>query len=194
MLVLDGKRDGVTRFAKALGVALVVKTVHPSCKYMQAVAHYNDMHAETAQTKLESGQTNRGVHKSPECSAFKVCQRSPARPGFAMLLWRHVSLQQQARHHMLAFLTKMLLRLQPLMSEVEARQAANILWSLAKLGMKPDVLVPGMTDSSAQHGCCNWTGFWQCTGGMCQASAEPLPRGIGQSNLCTADCCKRIKL
>ncbi len=45
MLVLDGKRDGVTRFAKALGVALVahrqLKTVHPSCKYMQAVAHYN---------------------------------------------------------------------------------------------------------------------------------------------------------
>jgi len=57
--------------------------------------------------------------------------------------------QQQARHHMLAFLTKMLLRLQPLMPEVEARQAANILWSLAKLGMKPDVLVPGMTDSLA---------------------------------------------
>ena len=59
--------------------------------------------------------------------------------------------QQQALHRMLAFLTEMLLRLQPLMPEAEERQVANIMWSLAKLELKPDVLVPGMTDSLAQQ-------------------------------------------
>ncbi len=55
--------------------------------------------------------------------------------------------QQQARHEMHAFLNKMLQRLQPLLPDVGAREAANLLWSSAKLGVDPDALVPGMTDS-----------------------------------------------
>ncbi|DBA80126.1 TPA: hypothetical protein ACH3X2_007606 [Trebouxia sp. C0005] len=57
--------------------------------------------------------------------------------------------QQQARHQMHAFLTKMLQKLQPLLSDVGAREAANLLWSSAKLGVDPHALVPGMTDSLA---------------------------------------------
>ena len=59
--------------------------------------------------------------------------------------------QQQARHEMHAFLTEMLQRLQPLLPDVGARQAANLLWSSAKLGLNPDALLPGMTDSLAHQ-------------------------------------------
>ena len=59
--------------------------------------------------------------------------------------------QQQARHEMHAFLTKMLQRLQPLLPDVGAREASNLLWSSAKLGVDPDALVPGMTDSLAHQ-------------------------------------------
>ncbi len=59
--------------------------------------------------------------------------------------------QQQAHHQMQAFLTKMFWSLQPLLPDVEARQAANMLWSSAQLGLNPDALVPGMTDSLAQQ-------------------------------------------
>ncbi len=59
--------------------------------------------------------------------------------------------QQQARHEVHAFLTKMMQRLQPLLPDVGAREAANLLWSSAKLGLNPDALVPGMTDSLARH-------------------------------------------
>ena len=50
-----------------------------------------------------------------------------------------------------AFLTKMFHSLQPLLPDVEAWQAANMLWSSAQLGLNPDALVPGMTDSLAQR-------------------------------------------
>jgi len=50
-----------------------------------------------------------------------------------------------------AFLTKMFQRLQPLLPVVAARQAANMLWSSAKLRLNPDALVPGMTDSLARQ-------------------------------------------
>ena len=59
--------------------------------------------------------------------------------------------QQQARHEKHAFLTKMLQRLQPLLPAVGAREAANLLWSSAQLGLNPDALVPGMTDSLARQ-------------------------------------------
>ena len=59
--------------------------------------------------------------------------------------------QKQAHHQMHAFLTEMFQRLQPLLPDVEARQAANILWSSAQLGLNPDALVPGMTDSWARQ-------------------------------------------
>jgi hypothetical protein len=42
-------------------------------------------------------------------------------------------------------------RLQPLLPDVEARQAANILWGTAQLGLNPDALVPGMTESLARQ-------------------------------------------
>ncbi len=45
----------------------------------------------------------------------------------------------------------MLRRLQPLLRAVRAREAANLLWSSAKLGLNPDALVPGMTDSLARE-------------------------------------------
>ena len=59
--------------------------------------------------------------------------------------------QEQAHHQMHAFLTEMFQMLQPLLPDVEARQAANILWSSAQLGLNPDALVPGMTDSLARQ-------------------------------------------
>ncbi len=59
--------------------------------------------------------------------------------------------RQQARHEMHAFLTKMLQRLQPLLPDVGAREAANLLWASAQLGLNPDALVPGMTDSLAHR-------------------------------------------
>ena len=34
---------------------------------------------------------------------------------------------------------------------VGAREAANLLWSSAQLGLNPDALVPGMTDSLARQ-------------------------------------------
>ena len=42
-------------------------------------------------------------------------------------------------------------RLQPLLPAIGARIAADVLWSSAKLGLDPDALVPGMTDSLAQQ-------------------------------------------
>ncbi len=42
-------------------------------------------------------------------------------------------------------------RLQPLLPAVGAREAANLLWSSAQLGLNPDALVPGMTDSLARQ-------------------------------------------
>ncbi len=59
--------------------------------------------------------------------------------------------QQQTRHAMHAFLTKMFQRLQPLLPDVGAREAANLLWSSAKLWLNPEALVPGMTDSLARQ-------------------------------------------
>jgi len=59
--------------------------------------------------------------------------------------------QQQARREMHVFLTKMLQTLEPMLPDVEARAAANLLWSAAKLGVDPDALVPGMTDSLAHQ-------------------------------------------
>ena len=57
----------------------------------------------------------------------------------------------QAKHHMRIFIARMLRRLQPLLPAIGARIAANVLWSSAKLGLDPDALVPGMTDSLAQQ-------------------------------------------
>ena len=45
--------------------------------------------------------------------------------------------QQQARHEMHAFLTKMWQQLQPLLPDVGEWAAANLLWSSAKLGVDP---------------------------------------------------------
>ena len=59
--------------------------------------------------------------------------------------------QEHAHHQMHAFLTGMFHRLQTLLPDVEARQAANILWSSAQLRLNPDALLPGMTDSLAQQ-------------------------------------------
>ena len=59
--------------------------------------------------------------------------------------------QKQAHHQMHVFLTAMFQRLQLLMPAVGARQAANLLWSSAQLGLNPDALVPGMTDSLARQ-------------------------------------------
>ncbi len=59
--------------------------------------------------------------------------------------------KQQACHEMHAFLTEMLQRCQLLLPDVEAREAANLLWSSAKLGLNPDALLPGMTDSLAHQ-------------------------------------------
>jgi len=59
--------------------------------------------------------------------------------------------QKQAHHQMHVFLTAMFQRLQLLMPAVGAREAANLLWSSAQLGLNPDALVPGMTDSLARQ-------------------------------------------
>ena len=69
------------------------------------------------------------------------------------LAWARLPQQkrQQARHEMHILLTKMLQILQPLLPDVGAREAANLLWASAQLGLNPDALVPGMTDSLAHQ-------------------------------------------
>ncbi|DBA85642.1 TPA: hypothetical protein ACH3X1_005217 [Trebouxia sp. C0004] len=57
----------------------------------------------------------------------------------------------QAEHNLRNFTARMLRRLQPLLPAVGARLAANVLWASAKLGLDPDALVPGMTDSLARQ-------------------------------------------
>ncbi|DBA89003.1 TPA: hypothetical protein ACH3X2_000221 [Trebouxia sp. C0005] len=57
----------------------------------------------------------------------------------------------QAQHNLRKFIARMLGRLQPLLPAVGVRLAAEVLWSSAKLGLNPGVLVPGMTDSLAQQ-------------------------------------------
>ena len=42
-----------------------------------------------------------------------------------------------------------LLQLEPMLPDVGAREASNILWSSAKLGLSPDASVPGVTDALA---------------------------------------------
>ena len=59
--------------------------------------------------------------------------------------------RQRANQKLRSFIARMLERLQPLLPAVNARQAANILWSLAQLRLNPDALVPGMTDSLARE-------------------------------------------
>ena len=59
--------------------------------------------------------------------------------------------RKQAHAEMHAFLTKAFESLQVLLPDVEARQAANMLCSSAQLGLNPDALVPGMTDSLARQ-------------------------------------------
>ena len=70
------------------------------------------------------------------------------RTAWAQSAWQK---QKQTHHQMHVFLTEMLQRLQPLLPDVAERQAANILWSSAQLGLKPDALVPGMTDSLSRR-------------------------------------------
>ncbi len=59
--------------------------------------------------------------------------------------------QQRAHHQKRVFVTAMFQRLQLLMPDVGAREAANLLWSSAQLGQNPNALVPGMTDSLARQ-------------------------------------------
>jgi len=59
--------------------------------------------------------------------------------------------EQQTDQELRSFIVRMLGRLQPLLRAVRAREAANLLWSSAKLGLNPDALVPGMTDSLARE-------------------------------------------
>ena len=59
--------------------------------------------------------------------------------------------EQQAEQNLRDFIARMLERLEPLLPAVSARAAASLLWSSAKLGLNPNALVPGMTDSLAQE-------------------------------------------
>ena len=59
--------------------------------------------------------------------------------------------EQQADQKLRSFMVRMLHRLEPLLPTVSARQAANLLWSSARLRLNPDALVPGMTDSLARE-------------------------------------------
>ena len=59
--------------------------------------------------------------------------------------------EQQADQKLRSFMVRMLHRLEPLLPTVSARQAANLLWSSARLRLNPDALVPGMTDGLAQE-------------------------------------------
>ncbi len=59
--------------------------------------------------------------------------------------------QEQTKQNLHSFIARMLKRLQPLLPAVNARLTANVLWSSALLGLNPDALVPGMTDSLAQQ-------------------------------------------
>ena len=47
------------------------------------------------------------------------------------------------------FYCSVLVWLQPMVPDIEARQISNVLWSSAKLGLSPDAAVPGMTDALA---------------------------------------------
>ena len=70
------------------------------------------------------------------------------RTAWARSAWQK---RKQTHHQMHVFLTEMLQRLQPSLPDVAERQAANIFWSSAQLGLKPDALVPGMTDSLSRR-------------------------------------------
>ncbi|DBA85699.1 hypothetical protein WJX77_011700 [Trebouxia sp. C0004] len=59
--------------------------------------------------------------------------------------------EQQADQNLHNFIVRMLKQLQPLLPAVRTREAANLLWSVAKLGLNPDALVPGMTDRLAHQ-------------------------------------------
>ncbi len=59
--------------------------------------------------------------------------------------------EQQTDQELRSFIVRMLRQLQPLLPAARAREAANLLWSSAKLGLDPDALVPGMTDSLARE-------------------------------------------
>ena len=59
--------------------------------------------------------------------------------------------EQQAQQTLRDFIVRMLERLQPLLPAVRAPAAAGLLWSSAQLGLNPDALVPGMTDSLGQR-------------------------------------------
>ena len=59
--------------------------------------------------------------------------------------------KEQAEQNLRSFTARMLKRLHPLLPAVGVRLTANVLWSSAKLGLNPDALVPGMTDSLAQQ-------------------------------------------
>ncbi len=59
--------------------------------------------------------------------------------------------EQQRDQELRSFIVRMLRQLQPLLPAVRAREAANLLWSSAKLGLDPDALVPGTTDSLARE-------------------------------------------
>ena len=59
--------------------------------------------------------------------------------------------EQQPEQKLRGFIVRMLKRLQPLLPAVRAPAAANLLWSSAQLGLNPDALVPGITDSLGQQ-------------------------------------------
>jgi len=116
-------------------------------------------------------QSVRGSHPDPALDTFykgmsALCSRPEscinhmhlnAIIGATAKAWRTARVrfpqqkQKQAHDQMHAFLTKAFQSLQVLLPDTEARQAANMLWSSAQLGLNPDALVPGMTDSLARQ-------------------------------------------
>lgn len=59
---------------------------------------------------------------------------------------RFTHFQRQAHCQVVTFLRSVLC-LHPLLQDVDPRAVSNICWSLAKVGVHPDALVPGMMDS-----------------------------------------------
>ena len=59
--------------------------------------------------------------------------------------------EQQAEQTLRDFIVRMLERLQPLLPAVRAPVAAGLLKSSVKLGLNPDAVVPGITDSLGQQ-------------------------------------------
>ena len=108
-----------------------------------------------SQTLRWTASTKTCQHCAPDLSpASTTCTSTPSlepQPGLENSIGSICSAEARASSSSNACIPHLFQRLQPLLPDVEAWQAANILWGTAQLGLNPDALVPGMTESLARQ-------------------------------------------